>query len=40
MLLNMQEKGSLIIICSDVITEVLALIQTMQEQEANGTLDL
>jgi len=33
-------KGSLIIICSDVITEVLALIQTMQEQEANGTLDL
>tara|TARA_R100000935_G_scaffold26712_1_gene46698 strand:+ start:213 stop:2831 length:2619 start_codon:yes stop_codon:yes gene_type:complete len=27
-------KGSLIVICSDVVTEILALIQMMQEEEA------
>ena len=30
------KKDSLIVICSDVITEVLALIQRLQEEEANG----
>jgi cyanophycin synthetase len=28
------KQGSLIVICSDVVTEVLALIQKMQEEEA------
>lgn len=28
------KKGALIVICSDVVTEVLALIQNMQEEEA------
>jgi hypothetical protein len=31
---NGAKKGSLIVICSDVVTEVLALIQRMQEEEA------
>ncbi len=31
------KKDSLIVICSDVITEVLALIQKLQEEEANNS---
>jgi cyanophycin synthetase len=32
-------KGSLIILCSDVIPDALALVQKFKEQEAKGELE-